>query len=44
MALAATATFGLGLEAQRKDDRQRSPVVATVAVISELAVLLIATM
>jgi hypothetical protein len=42
MALAAIATFGLGLEAQRKDDRLRSPVVATV--ISELAALLIATM
>ena len=44
MALAAIATFGLGLEAQRKDGRLRSPIAATVAVISELAVLLLATM
>ena len=43
LAVAALAAFALGLEAQRRDGGLSGPAVATVAAISELAVLLIAT-
>jgi hypothetical protein len=44
LALAALAAFALGLEAQRRDGGLSGPAVATVAVVGELAVLLIATL
>ena len=43
LALAAIASFTLGLEAQRRDGGLSAPVVATAAAIGELLVLLVAT-
>lgn len=43
VALAAIASFSLGLEAQRRDGSLSPPVVATAAAIGELLVLLVAT-
>ena len=44
LALAALASFTLGLEAQRRDGGLSAPVVATAAAIGELLVLLVATL
>lgn len=44
LALTAAASFGLGLDAQRRDRGLSAPVVACAAAIGELCVLLIATM
>jgi cobalamin synthase len=44
VALTAAITFGLGIDAQRRDHGLAAPVVATAAAIGELAVLLIATL
>jgi adenosylcobinamide-GDP ribazoletransferase len=43
LALAAIASFTLGLEAQRRDGGLSAPVVATAAAIGETLVLLVAT-
>ncbi|HEU0031818.1 MAG TPA: hypothetical protein VFQ53_14370 [Kofleriaceae bacterium] len=43
LALAAIASFTLGLEAQRRDGGLSAPVVATAAAFGELMVLLVAT-
>lgn len=43
LALAAIVSFGLGLEAQRRDGGLSAPAVATAAAIGELLFLLVAT-
>ncbi|MEJ7601845.1 MAG: hypothetical protein WKG01_28360 [Kofleriaceae bacterium] len=43
VALAAIATFGLGLDAQRRDGGLSAPAVATAAAFAELCFLLVAT-
>ena len=44
LALTAAITFGLGLDAQRRDRGLSAPVVACAAAVGELAVLLVATL
>jgi hypothetical protein len=44
LALTAAISFGLGLDAQRRDRGLSSPVVAMAAAVGELAVLLVATL
>jgi len=44
LALTAAVSFGLGLDAQRRDRGLSAPVVATAAAVGELVVLLLATL